>query len=165
MTLKVMTLSAAMLTLPIPTEGTVDTERREKPVGSGQHAQGSFEVKVTPVGGADHGVASAHLTLEKTFAGDLIGTSRGDMWTAGATVEGSGGYVAIEKIEGSLHGRKGSFTLIHQGTMRRGGDYQMRLVVVPDSGTDQLAGLTGTMTIRIEKGAHFYDLDYTLPTH
>jgi Protein of unknown function (DUF3224) len=163
MTLELMALSAAMLALALSTEGTVDTERRAKTVDSGQHAQGSFEVKVTPVGGAGHGVASGHLALAKTFTGDLIGTSRGDMWTADTAVEGSAGYVAIEKIEGSVRGRKGSFTVIHQGTMRRGGDYQMRLVVVPDSGTDQLMGLSGTMTIRIEKGAHFYDLDYSLP--
>jgi len=131
-----------------------------------QHATGSFEVKVTPVTGvgADAGVASGHYTFEKTFAGDLIGTSKADMWAAGTAVKGSAGAVAIERIEGTLRGRRGGFTVIHQSTMRRDGDYRMRIIIVPDSGTGELEGIDGTMTIRIEKGgAHFYDLDYTLP--
>jgi len=128
-----------------------------------QHASGTFEVKPTPVTGGDNGVASGRLTVAKTFAGDLIGTSKGDMWTAETAVQGSAGYVAIEKVEGTLNGRKGAFTLLHQGTMRRGGDFQMRIVVVPESGTGELEGISGVMTIRIEKGgAHFYDFDYTL---
>lgn len=133
-------------------------------VDTKQHATGTFEVKVTPVAGADAGVASGRYTLAKTFAGDLIGTSRADMWTAETAVKGSAGAVAIEKVECTLRGRRGTFTLIHQSTMRRGGDYQMRIIVVPESGTGELEGLEGTMAIRIEKdGAHFYDLDYTLP--
>jgi len=127
------------------------------------HARGTFEVKTTPVSAGDPGVASARLSLAKTFAGDLVGTSRGDMWTAGTEVQGSAGYVAIERIEGTLRGRSGSFALLHQGTMRRGADFQLRIVVVPDSGTGALAGIGGVMTIRIENGGHDYDFDYTLP--
>jgi hypothetical protein len=78
------------------------------------HARGTFEVKTTPVSAGDPGVASARLSLAKTFAGDLVGTSRGDMWTAGTEVQGSAGYVAIERIEGTLRGRSGSFALLHQ---------------------------------------------------
>lgn len=130
---------------------------------SGQ-AKGTFEVKVTPatLEEKDH-VAGGRMTMTKTFQGDLEGTSRGEMWTADATVEGSGGYVAIEKVSGKLGERSGAFTLLHQGTMRRGGDFNMRLVVVPDSGIDGLTGLTGTMRIILEGGKHFYELDYTLP--
>jgi Protein of unknown function (DUF3224) len=145
--------SAAILGLALGTGAGVDAH---------QHATGSFEVKMTPVAGGDNGVASGHLSGAKTFAGDLIGTGQGDMWTATTAVEGSAGYVAIEKIEGTLKGRKGTFTVLHQGTMRRNGDYQMRIVIVPESGTGELTGISGTMTIRIEKGSHFYDVDYTL---
>ena len=146
--------SAAILAIALGTGAGVDTH---------QHATGTFEVKMTPVEGGGNGVASGHLSGAKTFAGDLVGTGQGDMWTATTAVEGSAGYVAIEKIQGTLRGRKGTFTVLHQGTMRRGGDYQIRIVVVPESGTGELTGISGTMTIRIENGAHFYDLDYTLP--
>ena len=146
--------SAAILALALGTGAGVDTH---------QHATGSFEVKMTPVEGGNNGVANGHLSGAKTFAGDLIGTSKADMWTATTEVEGSAGYVAIEKVEGTLRGRKGTFTLLHQGTMRRGGDYQIRIVVVPESGTGELAGLSGTMAIRHEQGKIFYDFDYSLP--
>ena len=125
------------------------------------NAKGTFEVKVTPVEGKD-AVASGRLTLEKTFQGDLVGTSSGAMWTADTSVKGSAGYVAIEKVAGSLAGREGTFTLLHQGTMRRGGDFDLRIVVVPDSGTGGLAGLRGTMTIVIADGKHSYAFDYTI---
>jgi len=128
-----------------------------------ERASGTFTVKVTPVTGGDQGVADARLTVTKEFAGDLVGASKGDMWTAGTAVEGSAGYVAIEKIEGTLRGRQGTFTVLHQGTMRRNADFQIRIVIVPESGTGQLAGISGTMTIRIEGKAHFYDVEYTLP--
>src|SRR5262245_33639381 len=147
-------MGAALIALALGTEGQTNMTQR---------ASGAFEVTVTPVAADGQRVASAQMSLAKSFSGDLTGSSQGAMWTTDAAVEGSGGYVAIEKVEGTLRGRSGSFTLIHQGTMRRGGDYQMRIVVVPDSGTGQLIGLSGAMTIRIEKGAHFYDLDYTLP--
>lgn len=147
--------SAALLALALGKGAGVDTH---------QHATGTFEVNMTPVEGGDNGVANGHLSGAKTFAGDLIGTGRGDMWTTMTAVEGSAGYVAIEKIEGTLRGRKGSFTVLHQGTMRRGADYQIRIVIVPESGTGELAGISGTMSIRIDKdGGHFYDVDYSLP--
>jgi hypothetical protein len=147
-------MSAVLFGLALGTEAMADSPQR---------ASGTFEVKVTPVAGADTGVAAARLSIEKTFAGDLIGTSRADMWTADTAVEGSAGYVAVEKVEGALRGHRGSFKLLHQGTMRRGADFQIRIVVVPESGTDQLTGLAGTMSIRIEGKAHYYDFDYTLP--
>jgi hypothetical protein len=145
--------TAALVLLGVGVEAGMAAER----------ASGTFTVKVTPVTGAETGVADARLTVTKEFAGDLVGTSKGDMWTANTAVEGSAGYVAVEKIEGTLRGRKGGFTVLHQGTMRRNADYQIRIVIVPESGTGQLAGISGTMTIRIEGAAHFYELDYTLP--
>ena len=77
--------------------------------------------------------------------------------------KGSGGFVAIEQVSGTLRGRSGSFALLHQGTMKRGADFKLAIVVVPDSGTGQLAGLAGTMSIVIADGKHSYELDYTLP--
>jgi hypothetical protein len=84
------------------------------------------------------------------------------MLTAGTDVKGSAGYVAIERVAGTLHGRSGSFILQHSGTMTRGA-LQLTITVVPDSGTAQLAGLTGKMAIKIADGKHSYDFEYTLP--
>ncbi len=149
---KAVVMGAAILAAALVTGAGSDEKRR---------ASGTFEVKITRVSG-DNGVASGRMSLAKTFAGDLTGSSKGDMWTAETAVQGSAGYVAIEKVEGTLNGRRGTFTLLHQGTMRRGGELQLRIVVVPESGTGELAGLAGTMAIRIEKGTHFYDIDYTI---
>ena len=79
-------------------------------------------------------------------------------------VEGSAGYVAMERVTGTLHGRSGAFTLQHSGTMTRGAQ-QLSVTVVPDSGTEELAGLAGKMTIDIVDGKHFYSFDYTLAEH
>lgn len=127
-----------------------------------QHARGTFEVQVTPAADTEGSVASARLSLAKTFQGDLAGTGRGEMWTADSTVEGSAGYVAIEKFDGTLRGRSGTFTLLHQGTMQRGGNFVLTIVVVPDSGTGELAGLAGKMSIDMSGGKHAYELDYAL---
>ncbi len=142
---------------------TAATTTKEAGASMSQRASGTFDVKMTPVAGAEGSLASGRLAGEKTFHGDLEGTSRGEMWTAETGVKGSAGYVAIEKVEGTLRGRKGTFTLLHQGTMRQGGDFKIAIVVVPDSGTGELAGLGGRMTIVIESGKHSYEMDYTLP--
>lgn len=129
------------------------------------HASGTFEVKVTPLP-ADEKVAGltvGRVGVEKRLLGDLEGTSKGEMMTAGPNAEGSGGYVAIEQVDGTLRGRKGTFLLLHQGTMKKNSDFKITIVVVPDSGTGQLAGLTGTMAIVIAGGKHSYEFDYTLP--
>ena len=125
-------------------------------------ASGKFEVKVAPLpaDSADTG-GFARMSLEKTLRGDLSGTSRGQMVAAGTAVEGSGAYVALEKITGTLHGRPGTFMLMHNGTMRAGA-YEMRITVVPDSGTGELAGLSGTFTIIFEGKDHSYHFDYTI---
>lgn len=127
-------------------------------------ASGTFDVKVTPQA-ADDGAGDASLgrmTIDKQFHGDLEGTSRGQMLTAGTAVKGSAGYVAIEKVSGVLKGRRGTFALQHSGTMTRGAG-QLTVTVVPDSGTDQLLGLAGKMAILISDGGkHSYELEYTL---
>jgi hypothetical protein len=128
------------------------------------HASGTFEVKVTPQASDEktEDASLGRMTIEKQFHGDLEGTSKGQMLTAGTGAKGSsGGYVAIEKVSGTLHGRSGSFVLQHSGTMTRGVP-QLLITVVPDSGTGQLAGVAGTMTIKIADGKHSYDFEYTL---
>jgi len=123
-------------------------------------AQGTFEVKLTPQPAAgDSGIG--RMALDKHFHGDLEGTSRGEMLAAMTAVSGSAGYVAMERVSGSLGGRRGTFVLQHTGTMNRGAQ-QLSISVVPDSGTDELAGLAGTMTITIVDGVHSYQLDYTI---
>ena len=128
-------------------------------------ASGTFEVKVKPLpaDGKVDGLTVGRVALDKQFVGDLEGTSKGEMMTAETSVEGSGGYVAIERVDGTLRGRKGTFVLLHQGTMKRGGDFKILIAVVPDSGTGHLVGLTGTMAIVIKDGKHSYEFDYALP--
>jgi hypothetical protein len=125
------------------------------------HATGPFDVKLTP---QDDKVdpTLARLIIGKQFHGDLEATSKGTMLSAGTAVKGSAGYVAIELVTGALHGRTGTFVLQHSATMNRGVP-SLSITVVPDSGTGQLTGLTGTMNIIIAEGKHSYDFSYTLP--
>jgi hypothetical protein len=131
----------------------------EKRTSMNERASGTFEVKVAPV--AEEG-RFPRMTLDKRFSGELEGTSSGEMMSVEGTVEGSAAYVAIERVTGTLRGRKGSFALVHNGTMRKGGDFRLEIKVVPDSGTGELKGLTGTMKIIIEGGKHSYQFDYTI---
>ena len=101
--------------------------------------------------------------LTKKFSGDLDASARGHMLSAGTPVKGSAGYVAIDQVTGSLDGRKGSFVLQHSGSMKRGSP-TLSVMVVPDSGTGELTGLTGTLSIHIVEGRHFYDFLYSIPT-
>lgn len=131
------------------------------------HASGEFDVKLTPQTADDKsaGAAVGRYSLDKKFHGDLEGTSKGEMLAVGTAVEGSAGYVAIEQFTGTLNGRSGTFALQHSGTMTRGAP-QLSVTVVPDSGTGQLEGLSGQMTIKINDGKHSYNFEYTLPeTH
>jgi hypothetical protein len=127
------------------------------------HVTGKFDVKLTPQtlaeAGADSGLA--RMSIAKQFHGELEAGSVGEMLSAMTSVKGSAGYVAIEKVTGILAGRSGSFVLQHHATMNRGVP-QLNIAVVPDSGTGELTGLTGTMNIRIEEGGkHFYDFEYS----
>ncbi len=125
------------------------------------HASGTFDVKLTPQAddGGDAGVG--RMSIDKQFHGDLEGTSKGQMLSAMGSVKGSAGYVAMERVTGNLKGRSGSFVLQHSGTMTRG-EPQLIVSVVPDSGTGELAGLAGTLTIKIAEGRHSYEFEYTL---
>jgi hypothetical protein len=126
-------------------------------------ARGTFEVQLNPQA-TDDQVASSpfgRMTIDKQFHGDLDATSQGEMLTACTIVKGSAGYVAIERVTGSLHGRSGTFILQHSGIMTRGVP-QLRITVVPDSGTGELAGLAGQMTIDRDDGKHSYGFEYTL---
>jgi hypothetical protein len=127
------------------------------------HAGGTFEVKLTPQAADDKNedATLGRMSIAKQFHGDLEATSKGEMLTAGTGVKGSAGYVAIERVSGKLHGRSGTFILQHSGTMTRGTP-QLTITVVPDSGTGELMGLAGQMTIRIADGKHSYDFEYTL---
>jgi hypothetical protein len=102
------------------------------------------------------------MTIDKQFHGDLEATSKGQMLTGMTSVKGSAGYVAIERVTGTLNGRTGTFILQHTGTMNRGTP-QLSIMVVPDSGTGRLDGLSGKMAINIADGRHSYDFEYTLP--
>ncbi len=126
-------------------------------------AIGEFDVKLKPedVSEVARSAGLGRLSIDKRFHGDLEATSSGEMLSAMGTVQGSAGYVALEKVVGSLQGKSGSFVLQHSGTMNRG-QPQLSVTVVPDSGTGELAGLNGKLDIRIEGGKHFYSFDYSL---
>lgn len=128
-------------------------------------ARGTFEVKLAPQSTDEHpdGGSLGRMSIDKQFTGDLTGTSTGEMLTAMTKTNGSAGYVAIERVTGTLHGRAGTFVLQHTGTMTRGAQ-QLVITVVPDSGTGELAGLAGSMRIIIDAGKHAYEFDYTLAT-
>ena len=129
-------------------------------------AKGSFTVDMSPQGDSDtrDGVSLGRLSLRKRFEGDLEATGDGQMLTATTPAKGSAGYVAIERVTGTLSGRSGAFALQHTGTMDHGAQ-QLSISVVPDSGTGGLAGLSGALHIRIADGQHFYEFEYTLPAH
>lgn len=126
-------------------------------------ATGTFEVKLTPqtLTHAIEGLPLARMSLDKIFSGDLEAQSNGEMVSAGTQIKGSAGYVAMEWVRGTLHGRKGSFVLQHSATMKRGVP-QMQIAVVPDSGTEELLGLAGELTITIAEGKHRYSFEYTI---
>lgn len=123
-------------------------------------AIGTFDVKLAPIGSGESPIGS--MSIDKTFHGDLQGTSIGQMLAFRSGVEGSAGYVAMERVTGTLGGREGSFTLQHSGLMYRGAQ-SLAVVVVPDSATDGLTGLAGTMNIVVTPGRHDYQFRYTLP--
>jgi len=125
------------------------------------HASGTFEVKLAPQTLADPASALSRMSIDKQFHGDLEATSKGEMLSAMTEVKGSGVYVAVERVTGTLQGRSGTFLLHHTGIMTRGVP-QLSVTVVPDSGTGQLAGLAGKMDIKIDDGKHSYTFDYTL---
>ncbi len=138
-----------------PAKGTPVTSR----------AVGSFEVKLVQEsqGEKAEGPALARFSFDKQFHGDLEASGKGEMLAAGPDAKGSGAYVAIERVTGTLGGRAGSFVLQHSGTLTRGAT-ELSITVVPDSGTGQLEGLTGKLIVIINNGKHTYEFNYSLPT-
>jgi hypothetical protein len=130
-----------------------------------QEVQGAFDVKLSPQALA-HAAAPpllGRMSLDKQYHGALEAVGQGEMLSAGTDLKGSAGYVAIEQVRGTLAGRRGSFVLQHSGTMTRGAG-SLTITVVPDSGTDELAGLSGSMQIEVAPGgAHSYRFIYDLP--
>ncbi len=123
-------------------------------------ATGTFDVTTTPI--TEPAALPARFRLDKVFHGDLAGTGAGEMLTAMTETKGSAAYVAIERVEGTLCGKRGTFVFQHSGTMSRGAQ-QLAISVVPDSGTGELAGIAGTFRIEIEGKVHRYTFDYALP--
>lgn len=158
MSLRTLTIAAICLMLSV---GASAQTKKEK--AGMTHATGPFDVKISPLSeDKGEGANLGRMSLDKQFHGDLEATSKGEMLTAMSEVPGSGVYVAVERVTGKLHGRSGSFALVHKGVMTRGAQ-QLDLSVVPDSGSGELAGISGKMAIIIAAdGKHSYDFEYTL---
>lgn len=126
-------------------------------------AVGAFDVRLTPQAAEDQTDPAplGRMLIDKQFHGDLQAVSKGQMLALSTAVKGSAGYVALERVQGRLHGRNGAFVLQHSGTMQRGVQH-LSVTVVPDSGTGELTGLAGKMNIDIGGGKHSYDFEYTL---
>jgi hypothetical protein len=127
-------------------------------------AQGTFEVKTAPLPADDATAATSigRYSLDKVYRGDLEAASAGEMLGAGNPANGTAGYVAIEELTGTLHGKRGSFSLQHFGSMHAGA-FDLNVRVVPGSGKGDLEGIAGTLTIVINAGKHSYSFEYTLP--
>jgi hypothetical protein len=128
-------------------------------------AKGKFDVKIAPIEAYNSDTAAklGRMSLDKLYHGDLTGSSKGEMLSAMGEVQGSGAAVAVERVTGSIAGRSGSFSLYHVGVMESGTPKYWRVNISPDSGTGQLAGITGELRIIIEGKEHSYELEYELP--
>ena len=125
-------------------------------------ATGEFQVDLKPLSPYAEGKEGiGRMSIDKTFTGDLEGISTGEMLSAMTPVKGSAGYVAIERVEGTLEGKQGTFDFMHFATMEAGGERQI-IEVVPGSGTGELVGLSGTFLIIREDGKHAYEFEYAL---
>ena len=129
-------------------------------------AEGTFQIKVVPQQPDNDPARSAglgRLSLDKHYSGTLEGTGHGEMLAEGGGTRQDGAYVALERVTGSLAGRSGSFALVHRALLRDNVPQEWTVVVVPGSGTGELAGLEGTLRIEVENGSHRYRFDYRLP--
>ena len=161
MNLRTLTVTAACLILGIGSSA----QTTKKGTARMTLASGTFEVKINPQSeDKGDGCTMGRMSLDKQYHGDLEATAKGEMlYASSAGVQSSGSYVAVERVTGKLHGKSGSFALAHKGTMS-GGTQHMDITVVPDSGSGELAGITGAMKIIITAdGKHSYELEYTLP--
>ena len=159
-------VTLALLAGPVQSH-TAEAEHGRSPTDQGatmkHHAKGAFDVKLQPLEAYNksEGAGLGRMSIDKQFHGELEATSQGEMLFAGNAKE-SGGYVAVERVTGTLGGKRGSFSLQHNATMTKGNPY-LNIIVVPGSGTGELAGLDGTMKIIIEAGGkHYYEFDYAL---
>jgi len=161
MNLRTLTVTAACLILSFG----ISAQTTKKGTAEMTLASGPFEVKINPQS-EDKGDGSTmgRMSLDKQYHGDLEATAKGEMlYASSAGVQGSGSYVAVERVTGKLHGKSGSFALAHKGSMS-GGTQHMDITVVPDSGSGELSGISGTVKIIITAdGKHSYELEYTLP--
>ena len=143
-------------------DGAIDPDASEE-TRTTMRATGTFEVRLSPLDSSAPADAKiGRMSIDKTFHGDLVGSSRGEMLSGGSPAEGSAGYVAIEKVTGTLDGRRGGFLLQHFGTMTPQSQ-ELTIEVIPGSGTHELEGIAGSMSIVREEGRHLYELEYTLP--
>jgi hypothetical protein len=158
--MKIACALALLLTLTPAIRQTTTPQIETKPM---HHATGTFEVKMKPEPLSDTtaGTSLSRMSLDKVFRGGLEATSKGEMLSVLDKAKGSGGYVALEQVTGTLDGKSGGFALQHSGTMTRGVP-QLTLSVIPDSGTGELTGISGSMTIQIADGKHSYDFAYSL---
>lgn len=126
-------------------------------------AHGTFAIKLERQPPYDEaaGASLGRSSFTKEFQGDLTGTSTGEMLGAMTDTKGSAGYVALERISGTLHGRAGSFVVVHRGLLNRGAS-SLIIEIVPDSGTGELAGISGQLSIEIVERQHYYTIEYTL---
>jgi hypothetical protein len=134
---------------------------QQKEPSMAHHARGMFTVDVKPLT-PPPAEGLSRLSIDKKMAGDLEGSTKGEMFSGGDPKQGVAGYVAIEVFTGTLAGKHGSFALQHTATMDQSGR-KMSVIIVPGSGTGELKGIAGTFTIDIANGQHSYDLFYTLP--
>jgi Protein of unknown function (DUF3224) len=127
-------------------------------------ASGTFDVKLASLSPSDKGQEAllGRMSIDKQFHGDLTGASKGEMLSFLTEAKTSGVYVAVERVTATLAGRSGTFVLHHTGLSDKGAQ-QLAIAVVPESGTGDLAWITGTMKIIIKGGKHFYEFDYALP--
>lgn len=151
----------------LPVFATAQTVQSHLPTGTARMnaiAKGTFNVslKPQPIPDVASGAEIGRMSIDKQFFGDLVGTSKGEMLSAMSAVKGSAGYVAIERVSGTIGGRSGTFALQHSGTMNRGAS-TLTVATIPDSGTEGLSGIAGNLTIDIVDGKHFYTFSYSLP--
>lgn len=164
-TISALTISLTMASILGAQTVPAPTTQSKKEVRVTALAKGSFEVTLVPLAeGNRKGVwTPGRMSIDKRFHGDLEGSSQGEMLTAMTEVQGSAGYTAIERVQGSLQGRKGSFILQHFALMARGVPGEWTVQIVPDSGTEDLKGISGRMRITITGKEHGYALEYLLP--
>ena len=159
-----LSLAVLLLYAPEPVRGDTPQPKTAEEAPTVMRASGTFEVKLSPLETYTQspGAQIGRMSIDKSFAGDLVGTSQGEMLTGGSPAEGSAGYVAFERVTGALQGLSGSFLLQHSATMTPESQ-EATVTVVPASGTGELEGIAGTLVIEITDGQHFYHFDYTLP--